>query len=192
MTHSPPTSPGLTPAQAAQRLHEDGPNELPRGPQRTAWRIALEAVREPMSLWLLTGVGVYLLLGDAREAAVLLAFVAVTIGISVVQQGRSERVLQALREMASPRALVLRDGQAQRIPGREVVRGDLLLIAEGDRVAADGVLLEAADLLVDESLLTGESVAVAKEVPAPDRPKTQTTTAPGTSTTTPAVNVEDS
>ena len=149
MTPTPPTSPGLTPAQAAQRLREDGPNELPRGPQRTAWRIALEVVREPMSLLLLAGVGVYLLLGDAREAAVLLAFVTVTIGISVVQQGRSERVVQALREMASPRAVVLRDGQALRIPGREVVLGDLLLLAEGDRVAADGVLLEAADLLVD-------------------------------------------
>jgi P-type Ca2+ transporter type 2C len=162
-----PTPPGLSAAEAARRLRDEGPNELPRGPRRTPWRIALEAARDPMSQLLVAGVVVYLLLGDATEALVLLAFVAVTIGISVVQQGRTERVLQTLRELASPRAQVLRDGQVLRTPGREVVRGDLLLLAEGDRVPADGRLLSAADLQVDESLLTGESVPVVK-VAAPE------------------------
>ena len=155
-------APGLSAEEAARRLHAEGPNELPRGPQRTLWRIALEAARDPMSQLLVAGVVVYLLLGDAREALVLLAFVAVTIGISVVQQGRTERVLQTLRELASPRALVLRSGERLRIAGREVVRGDLMLLGEGDRVPADGVLLDAADLQLDESLLTGESVPVTK------------------------------
>jgi Ca2+-transporting ATPase len=153
---------GLSTEVAARRLRDEGPNELPRGPQRTLWRIALEAARDPMSQLLVAGVVVYLLLGDAREALVLLAFVAVTIGISVVQQGRTERVLQTLRELASPRALVLRGGERLRIAGREVVCGDLMLLGEGDRVPADGVLLDAADLQLDESLLTGESVPVTK------------------------------
>ncbi len=158
----PPPATGLSPEDAARRLRDEGPNELPHGPQRTLWRIALEAARDPMSQLLVAGVVVYLLLGDAREALVLLAFVAVTIGISVVQQGRTERVLQTLRELASPRALVLRGGERVRIAGREVVRGDLMLLGEGDRVPADGVLLDAADLQLDESLLTGESVPVAR------------------------------
>lgn len=153
---------GLSAEDAARRLRAEGPNELPRPPRRTLWRIALEAARDPMSQLLVAGVVVYLLLGDAREALVLLAFVAVTIGISVVQQGRTERVLQTLRELASPRALVLRGGERVRIAGREVVRGDLMLLGEGDRVPADGRLAEAADLQLDESLLTGESVPVAR------------------------------
>ena len=155
-------APGLSPEEAALRLRAEGPNELPRAPRRTLWRIALEAARDPMSQLLVAGVVVYLLLGDAREALVLLAFVAVTIGISVVQQGRTERVLQTLRDLASPRALVLRGGERVRIAGREVVRGDLMLLGEGDRVPADGRLAEAADLQLDESLLTGESVPVAR------------------------------
>ena len=100
----------LSAAEAARRLRDEGPNELPRAPRRTLWRIALEAARDPMSQLLVAGVVVYLVLGDATEALVLAAFVMVTIGISVVQQGRTERVLQTLRELASPRAQVLRDG----------------------------------------------------------------------------------
>ena len=82
--------------------------------------------------------------------------------IAIVQQGRSEKALHALRELTSPRALVIRDGQRIRIPGREVVRGDIVVIAEGDRVPADGVLVAGDHIEVDESLLTGESHAVRK------------------------------
>ena len=153
---------GLPAPEAARRLLAEGPNELPRGPRRTLWRIVREALRDPMSQFLLAGVAIYLLLGDVHEALVLGVFVFVTIGLSVVQQQRTERVLEALRDLASPRALVLRDGARVRIPGREVVRGDLLLVGEGDRVAADGVLRTAHGLQTDESLLTGESVPVDK------------------------------
>ena len=153
---------GLPAPEAARRLLAEGPNELPRRPRRTLWRIVREALRDPMSQFLLAGVAIYLLLGDVHEALVLGVFVFVTIGLSVVQQQRTERVLEALRDLASPRALVLRDGARVRIPGREVVRGDLLLVGEGDRVAADGVLRTAHGLQTDESLLTGESVPVDK------------------------------
>jgi Ca2+-transporting ATPase len=153
---------GLSREEATQRLQAEGPNELPRGRRRTLGRIVLEAARDPMSQFLLAGVAIYLLLGDVHEALLLGLFVLVTIGLSVVQQQRTERVLEALRDLASPRALVLRDGERLRISGREVVRGDLLLIGEGDRVAADGVLQSAHALETDESLLTGESVPVRK------------------------------
>jgi Ca2+-transporting ATPase len=165
-----PFQTGLSASEAAQRLQREGPNELPRGRRRTLWRIVAEAGRDPMSQFLLAGVAIYLLLGDVHEALVLGVFVMVTIGLSVVQQQRTERVLEALRDLASPRALVLRGGERVRIPGREVVRGDLLLIGEGDRVAADGVLLSAHALETDESLLTGESVPVRKAIAAGTTP----------------------
>src|SRR5262249_12125374 len=92
----------------------------------------------------------------------LLSFVFVVMGITLYQERKTERALEALRDLSSPRALVVRDGQRRRIPGREVVRGDLLILAEGDRVPADAVLLSGTQLAVDESLLTGESVAVRK------------------------------
>lgn len=165
MTHT--LAQGLSALEARQRLQAQGPNELPRRRPRTLGRIVLEAARDPMSQFLLAGVAIYLLLGDVHEALLLGLFVLVTIGLSVVQQQRTERVLEALRDLASPRALVLRGGERLRIPGREVVRGDLLLIGEGDRVAADGVLRSAHALETDESLLTGESVPVRKTAAAP-------------------------
>lgn len=138
-------------------------------------RIILEVLREPMLALLLAGGFIYLLLGDLKEAFILLAFAIMSILITVVQETRTERVLEALRDLTSPRALVIRDGARRRIAGREVVRGDLIVLAEGDRVPADAVLVQAHDLQVDESLLTGESVPVRKVVTAettvsPSRP----------------------
>lgn len=158
---------GLTEAEASARLRRDGPNELPRSGRRSVARIVLDTVREPMFALLLGAGGLYFALGDPAEAALLAAFACLSVGIAVVQEARTERALEALRDLSSPRALVIRDGQRRRIPGREVVVGDLLVLAEGDRLAADGVLLEAAALEVDESLLTGESVPVRKSVAAP-------------------------
>lgn len=154
--------PGLTRDEAARGLEADGPNDLPRPPRRTLWRIAFEVAREPMFQLLAAAVAIYLVLGNVSEAAVLLAFVAVTVAITLVQERRTERVLEALHDMTSPRALVWREGQRERIAGTEVVCGDLLELVEGDRVPADARLLEANDLLVDESLLSGESLPVAK------------------------------
>lgn len=161
---------GLSAREAAERLREEGPNELPELDRRTALRIVIEVVREPMFA-LLLGAGVlYLLIGSRGEALVLFAFACLSVAIAIIQEGRSERVLEALRDLTSPRALVIREGEQVRIPGREVVRGDLLVLAEGDRVPADAVLVSGDDVQADESLLTGESVPARKRV-SPDPPR---------------------
>jgi Ca2+-transporting ATPase len=164
------TDRGLTEAEAQTRLKTEGPNELPRPDRRTPLRIVWEVLREPMLALLLVGGVVYMVLGDLKEAIILLAFATLSIAITVVQETRTERVLEALRDLTSPRALVIRDGAQKRIAGREVVRGDLILLAEGDRVPADAVLIQCHDLQTDESLLTGESVPVRKiaGTPAPE------------------------
>jgi Ca2+-transporting ATPase len=153
---------GLSTAQARERLRRDGPNELPRPDRRTPLRIALDVLREPMLAMLVAAGGVYLLLGDMAEALILLVFAGFSIAITIVQEARTENVLEALRDLSAPRALVIRDGETLRVPGREVVEGDLLLLDQGDRIAADALLIEARDLQADESLLTGESVPVRK------------------------------
>ncbi len=155
---------GLTNAEAQARLKAEGPNELPRTGHRSILRIAFEVVREPMFGLLLGSGAIYLVLGDLSEALLLLGFASISVLITVVQESRSERVLEALRDLTSPRALVIRDGARLRIPGREVVRGDILVLGEGERVPADAALIEGSDLQADESLLTGESVPVRKRV----------------------------
>ena len=133
-----------------------------------------EVAREPMFQLLVAGGLLYLLMGKLGDALLLLSFVLVVIAITVIQERRTERALDALRDLSSPRALVIRDGQQKRIAGREVVAGDIVVLAEGDRVPADAMLRRSAFLAVDESLLTGESVPVRK-LPSPtatvlDRP----------------------
>ena len=158
------TPEGLTSAEVADRLREHGPNELPSTKARPIWATAWDVAREPMFLLLLSCGGIYLLLGDVGEALMLLGFVFVVLGITLYQERKTERALEALRDLSSPRALVVRDGRRTRIAGRDVVPGDILVIAEGDRVPADSVVLESVSLAVDESLLTGESVPVRKSV----------------------------
>ena len=153
---------GLSEADAQARLKTEGYNELPRPERRTPLRIILEVLREPMLALLLGGGVIYLALGDLKEALILLAFATMSVLITVVQETRTERVLEALRDLTSPRALVIRDGERKRIAGREVVRGDFVVLAEGDRVPADAVLVEVTTCKTDESLLTGESVPVRK------------------------------
>lgn len=155
-------APGLSSAQAARRLAEDGPNALPSDGARSWLRIVRETVRDPMFSLLLAAAGLYLLLGELQESLSLALMVCVVIGLTLYQEGKTERAIQALRDLSSPRARVIRDGQAQTLAGRELVRGDIMLLAEGDRVAADAELLSAGELQVDESLLTGESVPVSK------------------------------
>jgi P-type Ca2+ transporter type 2C len=166
--------PGLGEAEAGTRRLAEGANELPSQRERSLWRIALEVAREPMFLLLVSAGVLYLLTGALGDALMLLGFVFVVMGITVVQERRTEHALEALRDLSSPRALVIRDGVAHRIAGREVVRGDWLVLSEGDRVPADGLLRRGSGLCVDESLLTGESVPVRKlpsaQAAALDRP----------------------
>lgn len=154
---------GLTEQEARERLAAEGFNELPSTKTRSLWHLLFDVVREPMFLLLLISGLLYLVLGDTEEAVMLLGFVFVVIAITLYQEKKTERALEALRDLSSPRALVIREGRQQRVAGREVVRDDILLIAEGDRVPADAVLLSSTNLSVDESLLTGESVPVRKK-----------------------------
>ena len=158
----PPT--GIDPAVAAQRLREEGPNELGISQRRTLRDMAWDVVREPMFLLLLGAGGIYLAMGDAHEALILLGFVVIIMTITVLQERRTDNTLNALRDLSSPRALALRGGTMVRIAGRDVVREDLLMIAEGDRIPADGTLLQAHELAANESMLTGESEPVAKQI----------------------------
>ena len=153
---------GLSNDEAAERLARDGFNELPSAQARGLWRLALDLLREPMLLLLMGTGGVYLLLGDPAEAAALLVAIFAIIAITLYQEHKTERALHALRDLSSPRALVIRQGARKRIAGREVVSGDVVMIAEGDRIPADGTILECRNIFVDESLLTGESVPVPK------------------------------
>ena len=150
----------LSEETARIRLKTEGYNELPRPDQRTPLRIIFEVVREPMLALLLGSGAIYLVLGDLKDALILLAFATMSVLITVVQETRTERVLEALRDLTSPRALVIRNGERKRIAGWEVVRGDFIALAEGDRVPADAVLVQSHNLQTDESLLTGESVPV--------------------------------
>jgi Ca2+-transporting ATPase len=153
---------GLSESEANARLQREGYNELPSGQRRGALHIAIEVAKEPMFLLLVAAGSLYLLMGEMADALMLLGFVFVVMAITIVQERRTERALEALRDLSSPRALVIRDGRTRRIAGREVARGDILILAEGDRVPADALLRRAAHLGVDESLLTGESVPVRK------------------------------
>lgn len=153
---------GLDEDEAMRRLRDEGSNELPTSQPRSLLRLLRDVVLEPMFLLLVSCGGIYLLLGDRQEALMLLGFVLVVMSITFFQERRSERSLDALRDLSSPRALVVRGGRARRIPGRELVRGDIVLLAEGDRVPADIGLIESSNLMVDESMLTGESAPVPK------------------------------
>jgi P-type Ca2+ transporter type 2C len=159
---------GLSASEAARRLRAEGPNALPAERDHRLLRLILGVLVEPMFLLLCVAVALYVLLGDLREALVLAASLIAVVAITVVQERRTGRALAALRDLSSPRAAVVRDGELQRIPGREVVRGDIVLLSEGDRVPADGLLRESTTLAVDESLLTGESVPVPKQA-GPDQ-----------------------
>ncbi|MGB9022893.1 MAG: cation-translocating P-type ATPase [Candidatus Bathyarchaeia archaeon] len=153
---------GLTENDVAQRRVRDGYNELPSAKRRSVLRIALDVAQEPMFLLLIACGTLYLILGDLEEALMLLGFVFVVMGITLYQERRTERALEALRDLSSPRALVIRGDEQKRIPARELVSDDIVLLSEGDRVPADAIVLNSTNLTVDESLLTGESVPVRK------------------------------
>jgi P-type Ca2+ transporter type 2C len=153
---------GLDHAEAALRLSRDGHNELPGQGPRGILPIILEVLSEPMFLLLIAAAGIYMVLGDLQESLVLCASLVVVVLITVLQERRTEQALAKLRDLSSPRALVIRGGVEHRIPGREVVVGDILLLREGDRVPADAVLRGATAISVDESILTGESLPVEK------------------------------
>lgn len=153
---------GLSAAQAAQALQDDGPNELAGEQHRGLLTIARETLSDPMFALLLAAGVLYLALGDLQEGLILFGLVLVVLALTLYQEGKTERAIESLRDLTSPRALVWRDGTATRIAGREVVRGDLLVLAEGDRIPADALLIQGTEVQTDESLLTGEPLPVDK------------------------------
>ncbi|MCX6327767.1 MAG: cation-translocating P-type ATPase [Bacteroidia bacterium] len=153
---------GISQKEAAEKLEKEGYNELPSSKPKSVFNIAIGVVKEPMFLLLVACGTLYLILGDIQEGLMLLSFVFVVMGIEFYQEKKTEKALDALKDLASPRALVIRDGETIRIPGKEVVTGDMVVLQEGDRIPADAIVLESNNLLADESLLTGESVPVRK------------------------------
>lgn len=154
---------GLSSKEAKKRFLEQGPNELEAEKETSTFRQILAALQEPMLLLLAGTATLYFFLGQTGDALVMLVFVAFVSGISVSQELKTQRTIAQLRELSAPDVEVIRDGQRKRIPTRDLVVGDLFILYEGERVAADGELLEASDLLIDESLLTGEAEAVEKD-----------------------------
>ena len=153
---------GLSSEDALTKLKLAGYNELPSQKPKNWINTLLSVIREPMIFFLLAAGIVYILLGETADAAILSSAILLVIGITFYQERKTENAIAALKDLSSPRALVIRDGQKYRIPGREVVVGDLVYLQEGDRIPADGLLLSASNLLVDESLLTGESLSISK------------------------------
>ncbi len=155
---------GLTEQEIEKKLEQNGFNELPSQKKHGFLFILIDILKEPMLLLLLCAGIIYFLLGEKRDALILSSFILFIIGITFFQQRKTERALEALKNLSSPRALVIRSGIQRRIAGREVVAGDIIILREGDRVPADAVVLESNSLMADESLLTGESLAVTKSV----------------------------
>lgn len=154
---------GLTAEEAARRLRKQGFNELFQERKQSNFKIFLRVLAEPMLLLLMGCGAIYYLMGEVRDALMLGLSMVGVVTITYYQERKTEKTLSALRNLASPRAIVVRDGKQVRIAGREVVVGDLIMVHEGDRVPADARLLSAENLNIDESLLTGESVAVQKD-----------------------------
>ncbi len=153
---------GLTEIEAALIIKRDGFNELPTQKERGGFEILLKILSEPMLILLVSAGVIYLFMGEIKDALLLVFSVFIVIGITFYQERKTEKTLEALRELSSPRALVIRDGVYKKIAGKDVVVGDIVVIHEGDRVPADAVVLSCENLSIDESLLTGEAMPVRK------------------------------
>jgi Ca2+-transporting ATPase len=170
---------GLDDAEAARRLAETGPNALPAPRGRGLVRFVLEVLEEPIFALLLGAAALYVAIGDTAEGLLLGGCAGVSVALVAVQSWRSERVLTALKGVTAPRARVLRAGVARRILATEIVPGDIVVLAAGDRVPADGMVRQGAGLVIDESALTGESIPVRKRAARPANESTTTAMAPG-------------
>lgn len=154
---------GLSHEEAKILLKKFGYNELPSAKPKNVLRIAQEVIKEPMFLLLLACATIYVLVGDHSEGIIMFSSIVLIISITFYQYRKTEKALDALKKLSSPRVLVKRNGEEIRIAGRDIVQGDLMLINEGDRIAADAILIESVNLKVDESILTGESIAIEKD-----------------------------
>jgi Ca2+-transporting ATPase len=162
---------GLSGAEAARRLSEYGPNELQAAHAISPWKLLFEQFKNVLILILLVATVLSGFLGHAVEAVAIAVIVLFAVLLGFVQEYRAERAIEVLRRMAAPTATIFRDGQEIKVPARDVVPGDVLLLRAGDKVPADARILEAINLKLDEASLTGESVPVEKHnipLAAPD------------------------
>lgn len=153
---------GLGEQEAEKSQILNGKNELPSKKKKNPFLIIFEVLSEPMLLLLFACGSIYFVLGDITEGMILVIFMFVIAIITIYQENKTEKALDALRDLASPRVMVIRDGIRKRISGKDVALGDTIVVSEGDRVAADCILLWGRSVKADESILTGESLAVDK------------------------------
>jgi Ca2+-transporting ATPase len=158
------TPDGLTGSEARKRLERYGPNELQETRRISPWQILLEQFKNVLIIILLIATVISFFLGHGLESVVIAVIVLFAVLLGFVQEYRAERAIEALRQMTAPTATVMRDGEEVRIPARDLVPGDVILLSTGDRIPADARLIEAINLQVEESALTGESVPVEKHV----------------------------
>ena len=154
---------GLDKTEAQRRLAEHGPNELRAAQPISPWHILGEQFKNILIIILLMATGLSAFLGHGVEAVVITVIVLFAVVLGFVQEFRAERAIEALRQMAAPTATVLRNGDEEKVPARELVTGDILLLHAGDKIAADARLIEAVNLQIEEAALTGESLPVEKQ-----------------------------
>ncbi len=155
---------GLSEKEAKKRLEKYGPNVLSEKKKISAFKILIEQFSDFMVLILIVSTLISAFMGEITEAVTIIAIVVVNAVLGFMQEYRTEKTMQALKELSAPLAKVARDGKISNIPAENIVPGDLILLEEGDRIPADADLIEAKSMQVDESLLTGESVPVEKSL----------------------------
>ncbi|MBP6086825.1 MAG: cation-translocating P-type ATPase [Pelolinea sp.] len=171
---------GLSSEEAKARLEKYGPNQLAEGKKTTFWQMVLAQLDNFVVILLIVAAAISALLGETVDAIAIITIVVLNTVMGVVQEGKAQQELEALKKLASPEAQVLRDGHRISVPARELVPGDIVFLEAGNYVPADVRLLEAVNLKIDEAALTGESVAVEKnaalvldeEIPLGDRQNT--------------------
>ena len=157
---------GLDPEEAEKRLREHGPNELRAAQRVSPWQTLLAQFKNVLVLVLLGATALSAFLGEGLEAIVIAVIVLFAVGLGFIQEYRAERAIEALREMAAPTATVIRGGEEREVAARELVPGDVILLAAGDRIPADARLVESFNLKIEESALTGESLPAEKHARA--------------------------
>lgn len=153
---------GLTDEEAAKRLTEVGPNELRASERVSPWKILAAQFKNVLIIILLLATGLSVALGHGLESLVIAVIVLFAVLLGFVQEYRAERAIESLKKLAAPHASVLRSGEEKKVPARDVVPGDVVMLHTGDRVPADGRLLEAVNLQAEEAALTGESAPIEK------------------------------
>src|SRR5665647_840622 len=153
---------GLTLEEAKNRISTYGPNELKKQKGKSPIRLFVEQFTNVLMIILLIATGLSLAVGEAVDALIILAIVIASVALGFTQEYRSEKAVEALKKMAAPTAIVIRDGKETKIPASQLVPGDIILLYTGDKVPADARLIETHNLKVEEAALTGESTSVDK------------------------------